>query len=107
VDPRRRERASARAVAARRARLPDAVDDPGTCYELLLGRVQAAQAVNYGLDRVRFVAPVLAGKRVRNRVKVLSSRTAAWAGTCSPPRTPSRSRARRSRVVAVALAMLM
>jgi acyl dehydratase len=27
-----------------------------------------AQALNYGLDRVRFMAPIRAGKRVRGRV---------------------------------------
>jgi acyl dehydratase len=32
----------------------------------------AAAGLNYGLDKVRFVAPVKAGARVRNRV-VLSS----------------------------------
>jgi acyl dehydratase len=32
----------------------------------------AAAALNYGLDKVRFIAPVKAGARVRNRVVVLS-----------------------------------
>lgn len=31
-----------------------------------------SQAVNYGLDKVRFIAPVKAGKRIRNRVVLLS-----------------------------------
>ncbi len=45
---------------------------PASSYDLLAGRVQASQILNYGLDRVRFVAPLRAGKRVRNRVRVLA-----------------------------------
>ena len=41
-----------------------------TSFEILLSRVQVKQAVNYGLEKVRFLAPVRAGKRVRNHVKV-------------------------------------
>lgn len=33
----------------------------------------AAQAVNYGFDKVRFLAPVRAGRRIRNRVRLLSA----------------------------------
>ena len=33
----------------------------------------AGQAVNYGLDRVRFLAPVRAGARIRARVTLLSA----------------------------------
>lgn len=33
----------------------------------------AAQAINYGLDRVRFLAPVKAGARIRNRVVLLAA----------------------------------
>ena len=33
----------------------------------------AASGLNYGLDKVRFVAPVRAGARVRNRVNLLSA----------------------------------
>jgi acyl dehydratase len=32
-----------------------------------------SQALNYGLDRVRFIAPVKAGSRVRNRIKLLAA----------------------------------
>ena len=35
----------------------------------------AAAALNYGLDKVRFVAPVKAGSRVRNRVVLLAVET--------------------------------
>jgi acyl dehydratase len=31
-----------------------------------------SQVVNYGLDKLRFVAPVRAGRRIRNRVVLLS-----------------------------------
>jgi acyl dehydratase len=41
-----------------------------TAFEVLLHRIEARQAVNYGLDKVRFLAPVRAGKRVRNRITV-------------------------------------
>src|SRR5258706_11571997 len=41
-----------------------------TAFEVLLHRVEARQAVNYGLEKGRFLAPVRAGKRVRNHVKV-------------------------------------
>jgi acyl dehydratase len=32
-----------------------------------------AQAINFGLDRVRFIAPVKSGARIRNRVVLLSA----------------------------------
>jgi acyl dehydratase len=41
-------------------------------FELLVEPAGAKQAFNYGLDRVRFVAPVRTGARVRVRIKVLS-----------------------------------
>ncbi len=41
-----------------------------TSFEILLASVQVRQAVNYGLEKVRFLAPLRAGKRVRNHVKV-------------------------------------
>jgi acyl dehydratase len=41
-----------------------------TGFEVLLQRVEVQQALNYGLEKVRFLAPVRAGKRVRNHVKV-------------------------------------
>ncbi|HET9302168.1 MAG TPA: MaoC family dehydratase [Propionibacteriaceae bacterium] len=42
-------------------------------FELLVEPAGVKQAFNYGLDRVRFVAPARAGARVRVRVKVLSA----------------------------------
>ena len=41
-----------------------------TTMEVVMGRVQASSALNYGLEKVRFLAPVRAGKRVRNHIKV-------------------------------------
>jgi acyl dehydratase len=43
-----------------------------TLFEIMISRVEIKQAINYGLEKVRFLAPVRAGKRVRNRVKVAS-----------------------------------
>ena len=41
-----------------------------TGFEVLLTRIAPKSVVNYGLDKVRFVAPVRSGKRVRNRIKI-------------------------------------
>jgi acyl dehydratase len=41
-------------------------------FELLVEPAGVTQAYNYGLDRVRFIAPVKAGARVRDRIKVVS-----------------------------------
>src|SRR5258706_1046998 len=41
-----------------------------TSFEILFSRVQVKQAVNYGLEKVRFLAPLRAGKRVRNHVRI-------------------------------------
>jgi acyl dehydratase len=43
-----------------------------TTFEILSATVAVKQAVNYGLDKVRFLAPVRAGKRVRNHLKVVA-----------------------------------
>jgi len=43
-----------------------------TSVEAVIARIDAKQFVNYGLDKVRFLSPVRAGKRIRNRVKVLA-----------------------------------
>ena len=45
---------------------------PATIYELVAGRLQVAAMLNYGLDRTRFMSPVKAGQRVRNRLKVVA-----------------------------------
>lgn len=43
-----------------------------TGFEVLLARVAPKSVVNYGLEKVRFLAPVRSGKRVRNRIKLAS-----------------------------------
>jgi acyl dehydratase len=43
-----------------------------TIFEVMLSRVEAKQAINYGLESVRLLAPVRAGRRVRNRLKIAS-----------------------------------
>jgi len=42
-------------------------------FELKLFPAEGARVLNYGLDRVRFLAPVTAGARVRDRVTLLES----------------------------------
>src|SRR5580765_1967434 len=42
-----------------------------TTFEVLISRISVTQALNYGLDKVRFIAPVRAGRRVRNHLKVI------------------------------------
>jgi acyl dehydratase len=42
-------------------------------FEVLVEPAGIAQALNYGLDRVRFIAPVRSGARVRNRIKLLAA----------------------------------
>jgi acyl dehydratase len=36
----------------------------------MLARIAPKSVVNYGLEKVRFVAPVRSGKRVRNHIKI-------------------------------------
>ena len=43
-----------------------------TAEALLLSRLAVRQVLNYGLEKVRFLAPVRAGKRVRNRIRLLA-----------------------------------
>ncbi|HUO20670.1 MAG TPA: MaoC family dehydratase [Steroidobacteraceae bacterium] len=43
-----------------------------TGFEVLLARITPKSVVNYGLDKVRFVAPVRSGKRIRNRIRISS-----------------------------------
>lgn len=42
-------------------------------FEVVIKPAGINQALNYGLDRVRFIAPVKAGSRVRNRIKLLAA----------------------------------
>jgi acyl dehydratase len=42
-------------------------------FEVYIRPAGITQAFNYGLDRVRFIAPVKAGARIRTRIKLLSA----------------------------------
>jgi acyl dehydratase len=44
-----------------------------TTFEVVVKPAGISQALNYGLDRVRFIAPVKAGSRVRNRITLLAA----------------------------------
>jgi len=41
-----------------------------TTFEVMVGRITPKSVVNYGLEKVRFHAPVRSGKRVRNRIRL-------------------------------------
>ncbi|HTY70533.1 MAG TPA: MaoC family dehydratase [Alphaproteobacteria bacterium] len=43
-----------------------------SAYEVWIDRLGAPQILNYGLDGVRFIAPVRAEARIRNRIKLLA-----------------------------------
>ena len=53
-------------------------------YELVVRPLGVTQALNYGLERTRFIAPVRSGARVRTRIKLVSAedkgqgRTLLW-----------------------------
>lgn len=42
-------------------------------FEVLVRPAGIGAALNYGLDRVRFIAPVKAGSRVRNRIRLVAA----------------------------------
>jgi acyl dehydratase len=44
-----------------------------SAFDVYLRPAGITQAFNYGLDRVRFLAPVKSGSRVRTRIKLLSA----------------------------------
>ena len=41
-----------------------------TTFEVMSGRITPKSVVNYGVEKVRFHAPVRSGKRVRNRIRL-------------------------------------
>ena len=43
-----------------------------TVFEVIVKPAGISQVLNYGLDRVRFIAPVKAGSHVRNRIKLVA-----------------------------------
>jgi acyl dehydratase len=44
-----------------------------SAFEVFIKPAGITQAFNYGLDRVRFVAPVMSGSRIRTRIKLLGA----------------------------------
>lgn len=42
-------------------------------FEVVVKPAEVSQVLNYGLDRMRFLAPVKAGSRIRNRIKLLAA----------------------------------
>ena len=42
-------------------------------FEIVVKPARISQALNYGLDRVRFITPVKTDSRVRNRIKLLAA----------------------------------
>jgi len=55
-----------------------------------------SQALNYGLDTVRFLAPVKSGSRVRDRVVCWQRNHRVRGVSCSNSATPSRLKGKRS-----------
>jgi acyl dehydratase len=70
VDPERAARESPFGGTVAHGFLTLALIAP-TAFELLVARVSPKSVVNYGIEKVRFYAPVRAGKRVRNRIKLV------------------------------------
>ena len=58
---------------ADRARLPDPVAAAASSSRPPFEVVESRMGVNYGLNRVRFMAPVPVGSRLRGRMKLLSA----------------------------------
>lgn len=44
-----------------------------TTLDILIKPARISTTLNYGIDRVRFIAPVKAGSRVRNRIKLVAA----------------------------------
>ncbi len=72
VDAERARRESPLGTTIAHGYLTLAMIAPST-FEVVVEPAGIAQALNYGLDRVRFIAPVKAGARVRNRIKLLAA----------------------------------
>jgi acyl dehydratase len=43
-----------------------------TTFDIVIAPLGLAQAINYGIDRARFLAPVKVGARVRNRIRLIA-----------------------------------
>ncbi|HEX6705681.1 MAG TPA: MaoC family dehydratase [Albitalea sp.] len=48
-----------------------------SAFEVYIKAAGIAQAVNYGLDKVRFIAPVKAGARIRTRIRLIEAQRKA------------------------------
>jgi acyl dehydratase len=72
VDAERARRESPLGTTIAHGYLTLAMIAPST-FEVLVEPAGIAQALNYGLDRVRFLAPVRSGARVRNRIKLIAA----------------------------------
>ena len=72
VDAGRARRESPLGTTIAHGYLTLAMIAPST-FEVVVEPAGIAQALNYGLDRVRFIAPVKAGARVRNRIRLLAA----------------------------------
>lgn len=72
VDVERARRESPLGTTIAHGYLTLAMIAPST-FEVLIEPAGITQALNYGLERVRFIAPVKSGARVRNRIKLLAA----------------------------------
>ena len=72
VDVERARRESPLGTTIAHGYLTLAMIAPST-FEVLAEPAGITRALNYGLDRVRFLAPVKSGARVRNRIKLLAA----------------------------------
>ena len=72
VDAERAKRDSPLGTTIAHGYLTLAMLAPST-FEVVVKPAGISQALNYGLDRVRFIAPVRVGSRVRNRIKLLAA----------------------------------
>jgi acyl dehydratase len=72
VDVERARRESPVGTTIAHGYLTLAMIAPST-FEVLVQPAGISQALNYGLDRVRFLAPVKSGARVRNRIKLVAA----------------------------------
>ena len=72
VDAERARRESPLGTTIAHGYLTLAMIAPST-LEVLVEPAGITQALNYGLDRVRFLAPVRSGARVRNRIKLIAA----------------------------------
>jgi acyl dehydratase len=71
VDVERAARESPFRTAIAHGYLSLAIVGPAA-MEVWIRPAKIGAALNYGLDRVGFIAPVLAGKRIRSRIKLLA-----------------------------------